>query len=72
MSKPTLFTQNGCGMCRAIHMLMDKKKIDYNEVIITLDTVDKFKEEGIMTTPTLEVDGQRLTGKELRDWVNAR
>ena len=72
MNKPILYTQNGCGMCRAIHLLLDKKNVDYNEIIITLDNVDEYKEKGITATPTLEVDGHLLTGKELKDWVNAR
>lgn len=67
-----LYTQQSCGMCRAIHMLMDKKHIEYKEVIINSENIDAYKELGITTTPTLEVDGQRLIGKELKDWVNAR
>lgn len=69
MNKPTLYTQNGCGMCRAIHMLLDKKNIDHNEVIITPDNVDEFKAKGITATPTLEVDGHLYIKKEASDWV---
>ena len=72
MNKPTLFTQKGCGMCKAIHMLLDKKNIDYDEIIITLENVEFYREKGIMSTPTLVVDGQLLSGKELKDWVASR
>lgn len=71
-NKPILYTQNGCGMCRAIHMLLDKKHIEYNEIIINNDNIETYKELGVSTTPTLEVNGQLLVGKELRDWVSVR
>ncbi len=67
-----LYTQNGCGQCKMVHMLLDKKKIPYEEVIITLDTIDQYKEMGITKTPTLDVDGVLLVGKDLISWINGR
>ena len=67
-----LYTQSGCGMCRAVHMKLDQKKIPYEEVIITVDNVDFYKERGILATPTLEVDGILYSKKECLDWINTR
>ena len=27
-----LFTQAGCGMCKSVHMMLDKNKIEYEDI----------------------------------------
>ena len=61
-----LFSQPTCGMCRAVHMLLDKKGIEYKEC----QDVDYMATVGVHHTPTLEVDGVRYSGKEIYDWIN--
>lgn len=61
-----LFTQPGCGQCKMIHTLMDKKKIKYEES----QDLDKLKAAGGDHTPTLEVDGKLYVGQELFKFIN--
>lgn len=68
MSKPILYHQNGCGMCKAVEMLLRKKGIEFE----SCTDVDLMLQKGITGTPTLEVDGQRFIKKECLDWINAR
>lgn len=63
-----LYSQPGCGMCKAVHMLLDKKGIEYEEC----QDIDTMISLGVTGTPTLEVDGQRFVKKECLDWINAR
>ena len=67
-SKVILYHQNGCGMCKAVEMLLKKKEIEYE----SCTSVDEMIQKGITVTPTLEVDGQRFVKKECLDWINAR
>ena len=56
-----LYTQPGCGMCKALHMQLDKEGISYKEI---QDTEEMLK-KGIVHTPTLEIeDGKFLTGAD--------
>ena len=68
MSKPILYHQNGCGMCKAVEMLLNKKGIEFE----SCKDVDVMIQKGITGTPTLEVDGHRYVKKECLDWINAR
>ena len=63
-----LYTQPGCGQCRTIHMLLDKKGIKYDEI----QEISIMQEKGIGHTPALEVDGKILYGKEIFNYVNTR
>ena len=72
MTKPILYHQHGCGMCRAIEMLLNKKGIEFDSILITTDNVEEFREKGILATPTLEVDGHRYVKKDCLDWINGR
>lgn len=67
-----LYTQASCPQCKMVHMLLDKKHIEYEEEIITPDTINKYIEQGISHTPTLVVDGKQLCGKEIITWINSK
>ena len=62
-----LYSQPECGMCRAVHMLLDRKGIKYEEC----QDIDTMQSVGVNHTPTLDVDGTRYTGKEIYDWINS-
>lgn len=68
-SKPILYHQNGCGMCKAAQMMLEKKGIEYDSVTINPDNVDEFIAKGIMGTPAIEVDGRILLKKDAMDWI---
>lgn len=68
MSKPILYHQNGCGMCKVVEMLLEKKGIEYE----SCTDLDEMIQKGITGIPTLEVDGQRFIKKECLDWIDAR
>lgn len=53
-------------MCRAVHMLLDRKGIGYEEC----QDIGEMSSKGIVHTPLLEVDGIRYEGKEIYDWIN--
>ncbi len=69
MNKPIFYHQNGCGMCKALEMMLNKKGIEFDSILITLDNIDEYKEKGILGTPALEVGGKILIKKEASDWV---
>ena len=56
-----LYSQPTCGMCKAMHMQLEKEKIPYEEI----QDVEVMQKVGIFHTPTLELeDGTRLTGSD--------
>lgn len=72
MSKPVLYHQSGCGMCKAVEMLLNKKGIEFESRLITPENIEKAKELGITSTPTLVVGDQVFVKKQCLDWINAR
>lgn len=64
----TLYSQPGCPQCRMVHMLLDRKKIEYNEV----QDVELMTQKGIRHTPAIEVEGKILQGKEMMDYINTK
>ena len=72
MSNVVLYHQQGCGMCRAVEMMLKQKGIEFESKLITPENVNEFKSMGIEATPTLEVDGQRFVKKECLDYINSR
>lgn len=62
----TLFSQPGCHQCKMIHMLLDKKHMEYIEI----QDIEQMKEQGITKTPTLVVDGIKLVGQQMGDFIN--
>jgi len=69
MNKPILYHQNGCGMCKALEMMLTKKGIEFESILITLDNIEEYREKGITGTPALEVNNKILIKKEASDWV---
>jgi len=63
-----LYSQPTCGMCNFVHMLLDRKGIEYTEC----QDVDYMQNIGINHTPTLDVDGTLYIGKAIIDWINSR
>ncbi len=63
-----LYSQPTCGMCKTVHMLLDRKGIKYTEC----QDVDYMQDIGINHTPTLDVDGTLYTGRDIIDWINKR
>jgi len=62
-----LYTQPGCGQCKIVHMLLDKKGIKYEEC----QDSEAMAAKGINHTPTLETDdGQLLKARELFNYIN--
>jgi len=62
-----LYTQPSCPQCRAVHILLDSKKISYEEI----QDIDVMKSKGIDHTPTLELDdGTLLKARALFDFIN--
>ena len=47
-----LYHQHGCGMCKAVEMLLNKKNIKYESKLLTLDNIEEAQKEGITGTPT--------------------
>ena len=68
MNKPILYHQDGCGMCKAIEMMLNKKGIEFESV----KDIEVMKSRGITGTPTLEVDGQRYVKNQCLDWIRGR
>lgn len=61
-----LYTQPNCPQCKMIHMLMDKKKISYEEC----QDIELMKQLKITHTPTLSIDGELFSGAELKSKIN--
>ena len=65
-----LYSQHGCGMCLTIKRVLDNKHIEYEHIEIPLDERQKYAEQGIEKTPTLQVDEKLYTGRDIIDWIN--
>ena len=61
-----LYHQPTCPQCRAVESLLKRKDIQYTS---NMD-VDYMQSVGIKSTPTLEVDGKLLKGKEIVNWIH--
>ena len=65
MEKIYLYTQPTCPQCKMVHMLLDKKGIEY----IECQDVEIMQQKGINHTPALMVGDKIIQGKEIFDWV---
>lgn len=63
-----LYHQDGCGMCRTVEMMLNKKGIKYD----SCKDVDTMLERGISGTPALDVDGKLYIKKEILDWIRGQ
>ena len=79
MEKITVFSQPSCGQCKMVHILLDKKKIDYEDC----QDMTIMQSKGIKHTPAIEVkistideNGNTvekptvLVGKEMMNYIN--
>ena len=58
-----------CPQCKVIQAKLDKKGIAYEAEF----DVDKMVSLGIKSIPTLEVDGERITGiTNINNWIKAQ
>ena len=67
-----LFTQAGCGMCKSVHMMLDKNKIEYEDIIVTDNNLEEVRAQGVLGTPTLIVGDKKYVKAEILDWIKAR
>jgi len=65
MSNIILYSQPTCPQCRAVHIMLDSKKIKYAEV----QDLNIMTSKGIQHTPVLEVDGIQLAGSAIKDYI---
>ena len=56
-----------CPKCKVLEAKLNLKDIPYEECT----DVDKMQSLGMMSAPTLSVDGKLLQFKEAVDWINA-
>lgn len=64
-----LYSQPTCGMCKALHIQLDKAGIEYEEI----QDLGAMAEKGIKHTPTLETeDGKLLQGADAIRYVRER
>lgn len=68
--KIELYTQEHCGMCKALHMQLDKLNVDYKNILIDDSNRQSYIEKGIKTTPTLVVDNEVFLGTTIKEGVN--
>lgn len=67
MDSVILYSQPTCPQCKMVHMLLDKKGIEYEE----RQDINEMHELGINHTPTLVVNGVMLVAQQIRDYVNS-
>lgn len=61
----TLYTTH-CPKCHVLATKLDSAAIEYK----VFEDVEAMSEKGIMSVPTLEIDGKMLNFKEAVDWIN--
>lgn len=66
--KIILYSTNGCQQCRGLKMLLDR----YGFIYETNTDVEYMISEGFLSTPILEVDGERMANVNAVKWVNER
>lgn len=66
MEKIILMHQDGCPQCKMVEMLLKKYNIEYD----SCKDVDKMIELGITHTPAIIVEGDKLQGKDMMNWIN--
>ena len=67
MDNIVFYHQKNCGMCRAVEMQLNKHGIKYDSI----DSIEDMKKLGIMHTPVLEVNGERLEGTSIMNWIKS-
>lgn len=63
-----LYTQQTCPQCKMIKILLNKKKVSFEECY----NLEIMSNKNISHTPVLELDsGKLLQGKELFEFINS-
>jgi glutaredoxin len=62
-----LYHQDGCPQCKLFFTLLKNKNIEFTSI----KDVDLMISLNITHTPTIEVNGKRMTGKEAINWINS-
>ena len=64
------FYTSNCAKCKVLKQLMDKNKIEYEEI----DDEDVYlklaEDNGIMSMPFAEIDGKIINNQELIKYIN--
>jgi glutaredoxin len=58
MDKVTIYTGPGCGLCKMTKKQLDLLGVPYEEIVMNADLATELN---IMTVPTLEFNGNRLS-----------
>jgi glutaredoxin 3 len=65
MNRVTVYTTEPCGFCRTAKALLDRRGIPYDEINLAKDPSGRaqlVERTGMMTFPTILIDGQPLGG----------
>jgi glutaredoxin 3 len=66
MARVEIYTKVTCGFCRRAKMLLDMKKVPYEEIAVDFGGADKAKmverAGGRMTVPQIFIDGVHVGG----------
>lgn len=60
-----LYSQEHCGMCKAVHMQLDKLNVEYEDIILKENNIEECKAKGVTTTPTLFINGEKFYGSSI-------
>lgn len=60
-----LYHQQTCPQCKMVESLLNKNNIAYESCM----DIEFMSAKGVRTTPTLEVDGNFLKGKQIVEWI---
>lgn len=66
MDNIILYSQPGCGQCRAIHILANKKGLTYTEV----QDIEEMRKVGVEHTPAMKINDELLYGPAIIKYIN--
>lgn len=61
-----LYHQEDCPQCKMVVMLLNQKSIKWRPE----EDIKVMLDKGITHVPTLEVNGAKMIGKNIIDWIN--
>ena len=69
----TLYKSATCPQCKVAKMKLDKKGLTYEEVYVENMDAAALAECGIMSIPTLVVNGEKITSvRAIASWIDAQ
>lgn len=76
MADIVIYTKPGCGFCHAAKALLDRKGVDYTEIVASNDPARKAemmqKSEGRATFPQIFIGGKHVGGSDDIHALDAR